>query len=144
MAHPALEHALSQVPFLSTLGVRVEEARPAHVVLRLPALDGNRNAAGAVYGAALFTVGELAATVAAATHPDLHELHHALVGSRIRYFATATGDVTAHADLTEELLAAVQAGLERRGEARAEIVVRLLDGYGADLAEVVSTLSLSR
>ena len=55
---PQLEAALRSVPYLATLGVRVEDARPGTVVLRLPASDAIRAHGGSLHNAAVFAVAE--------------------------------------------------------------------------------------
>ena len=139
----ALGAALAQVPFLANLGVSVEEARPGVITLRLPAKEGNLNADGYLAGAALFAVGELAAVVACGTHPRLNEAEQSILSSRIRYFGTSSGAVTAHASLRTELVDAVRVQLSGAGQARAEMSVKILDGYGNDIAEVAVTMGIS-
>lgn len=133
----ALDQTLRTVPMLSTLGIRAEEARTGHLVLRLPLSPAITNHAGALHSAGVFAVGELAAAVVLATHPDLANLVHLQKSTKIKYYLPSTKDVTAHATLTDEMLAAVKEGVTS-GEARLEIPVKVLDGHGQDVAELVS------
>ena len=129
-----LDRTLRSVPMLSTLGIRAEEARTGHLVLRLPMSDAVKNAAGCIHNAAIFAVGELAATVALGTHPELAGLLHLQKSSRVKYYRPSSQDVTAHATVTAEMVAAIRAGLP--AAASVEVPVRVLDSVGRDVAEV--------
>jgi len=139
----ALDQTLKTVPMLATLGIRAEEARTGHLVLRLPISPAVTNHAGAIHSAGVFAVGELAAAVVLATHPELANLLHLQKSTKIKYFLPSTKDVTAHATLTDEMLAAVKQGLSA-GEARLEVPVKVLDGHGKDVAELVSNFAFRR
>lgn len=139
----ALDQTLRTVPMLSTLGIRAEEARTGHIVLRLPISPSITNHAGALHSAGVFAVGELAAAVVLATHPDLAGLLHFQKSTKIKYYLPSTKDVTAHATLTEEMLEAIKDGTAQ-GEARLEVPVKVLDGHGQDVAELVSHFSFRR
>jgi acyl-coenzyme A thioesterase PaaI-like protein len=128
---------------LSTLGIRAEETRTGHVVLRLPISPGVTNHAGALHTAGVFAVGELAAAVVLATHPDLAGLVHLQKSTKIKYYLPSTKDITAHATLTDEMLAAVKEAT-MNGEARLEVPVKVLDGHGQDVAELVSHFTFRR
>lgn len=132
-----LDQVLRTVPMLSTLGIRAEEARTGHLVLRLPHGPQVTNAAGAIHSAAIFAVGELAAAVALGTHPELAALVHLQKSTKIKYYLPSNKDVTAHALVTTEMLQAVRDGMAR-GSADLEVPVKVLDGNGRDVAEVVT------
>ncbi|MCB9686959.1 MAG: YiiD C-terminal domain-containing protein [Alphaproteobacteria bacterium] len=134
---PALDRTLRSVPMLSTLGIRAEEARTGHLVLRLPLSEQVTNHAGAIHSAAIFAVGELAAAVVLGTHPDLANLVHLQKSTRIKYYLPSTKDVTAHATVTSEMLDRVKEGL-RTNNAHIEVPVKVLDGHGRDVAEVLT------
>lgn len=136
MAHPQLEKALHSVPFLNALGVRVERARPGMVVLRVPCEDKTTNFDGVVHNGAVFSLGELAAGVALATHPNLVDVEPLAKGSRIKYLRTSRKDVTAHAEITAEVVELVRNGLDVAGHAQVEIPVHIMDGHGNDVAEL--------
>lgn len=144
MSRTQLEAVLRTVPFVSTLGIAVEEARPGDVVLRLPLSDGNQAHGGTLHSGALFSVAELAAAVAVGTHPKLAAVRSLQKATRIEYVASARVDVTAHAKVTPELLAAITTGIERDGKAIAEIPVQVVDGHGHDVANVVSVFTFKR
>ncbi|MFT7519261.1 MAG: hypothetical protein ACI9MC_001401, partial [Kiritimatiellia bacterium] len=55
----------------------------------------------------------------------------------IKYLRRCTGDVTAHADLPDEVIDGVLAELETAERTQADIIARLMDGHGNDVAEVV-------
>lgn len=140
---PVLDQVLRTVPMLSTLGIRAEEARTGHLVLRLPYGKGVTNAAGAIHSAAIFAVGELAAAVVLGTHPELANLVHLQKSTRIKYWLPSSRDVTAHATVTPEMLAAIKAGLPSGG-VNVDVPVKVLDGNGRDVAELVSRFTFRR
>lgn len=131
----ALDQTLRTVPFLSTLGVRVEEARTGHIVLRLPLGDATKTHHGSLHTAAVFAVGELAAAVVLGTHPLLAGYSHLQKSTKIKYFLPASKDVTAHATLTPELVEALEGQLAD-GFATLELPVQVLDGHGNDVAHL--------
>lgn len=133
MSLAQLNAALNAVPFLNTLGIRVEESRPGHVVLRLPHSPAICNHAGAIHTGAVFTVGELAGAVALATHPELAGRKHLQKSTKVKYYLPSTKDVTAHATVTPEMVEAVA-----QGAAAIELPIKVLDGHGQDVAELAS------
>ncbi|HHO51220.1 MAG TPA: DUF4442 domain-containing protein [Deltaproteobacteria bacterium] len=138
-----LDQTLRSVPMLSTLGIRPEVARTGHLVLRLPLAPDITDHAGAIPPAAIFAVGELAAAVVLGTHPDLAGLIHLQKSTKIKYYRQSTQDVTAHAELDEEILQAIVDGLGA-GTPHADLTVRVLDGHGRDVAELVSRFAFRR
>lgn len=132
MSLAALEQSLQHVPFLATLGVRVDAAEPGLIVLRLPFGPAIANHAGAMHTAAICAVGETAAAVVVATHPMLSQAPHRQKSTRIKYYRAPAKDVTAHATLPDERIAEALSGSDL------EITVRVLDDLGQDVAEVVS------
>lgn len=144
MSFQALVDALQSVPYLATLGITVQEARPGSAVLRLPAAEHNRDHAEGLHTAALFAVGEAAAGVAAGTVPKLAHTTRLQKASGIKYLARAKGDVTAHAELPAEAIDGVLADLAERDRTQSEVVVRIMDGYGTDVAEVVTIFTFRR
>jgi len=71
MSRADLEAALNSVPFLAPIGVGVADASAGEVTLRVPADKRTRDFEGHVASGALFVVGELAATLALASHPAM-------------------------------------------------------------------------
>ncbi|MBW1876916.1 MAG: DUF4442 domain-containing protein [Deltaproteobacteria bacterium] len=138
MSRQELEKTLGRVPFLSTLGVRVEEVKPGAVVLRLPSTQGNRNFDGVIDAAAVFAVGQLAAAVALGTHPNLVDLEALQKGASIKYVGTSKKDITAHAEVTEEMVSAIRSALEGGEKGQVEMPVQVLDGHGDDVAELTA------
>ena len=136
MSHAALDEALHQVPFIAHMAVRVEEAKPGSVVLRLPVNDANRATDQTLYSAAVFAVAELAALVVVGTHPRLHSYTTELLTSSIRYQARSTTDVTAHAELQPEQVQAIVEEVHHGGKGEAEVTVPVLNGHGDDVAVV--------
>lgn len=133
MSLAQLNAALDAVPFLHTLGIRVEESRPGHVVLRLPHAPSVCNHSGAIHTGAVFTVGELAGAVALATHPKLAGRKHLQKSTKVKYYLPSTKDVTAHATVTPEMVDAIE-----NGATAIELPIKVLDGHGQDVAELAS------
>ena len=133
MSSVALEQSLQKVPFLATLGVRVEETQTGHLVLRLPFNDTLTNHAGTLHTATVFAIGELAAAVVLATHPDLAGHHHLQKSTKIKYYIPAGKDITAHVSLTPEMIERITSG---SGQTSLELPVKVLDGHGNDVAEL--------
>lgn len=143
MSLAELDRALRQVPFIATMGVRVEEARPGHLVLRMPYDQKVTNHSGALHTAAIFACGELAAAVVLATHPELGRHGHLLKSTKIKYFVPASKDVTAHASVGDEMVQAVIDNLAS-GQANLEVPVKVLDGHGNDVAELACHFAFRR
>lgn len=144
MSFQALVEALQSVPFLASAGITVEEARPGSATLRLPAVEANLDHAGHLHTGALFTVGEAAAGVAVGTTARLAGVVHLQKASGIKYLANCRSDVTARASLPPEVVDGILADLEERERTQAEVVVEILDGYGNDIAEVVTIYTFRR
>jgi len=137
MSLALLDRTLQTVPFLSALGIRAEEMQTGHVVLRLPYSPSITNHTGAIHTAAVFAVGELAAAVVLGTHPKLADLVHLQKSSKVKYYLPSSKDVTAHATLTDENMASISKSIET-GHATTEVIVKVLDGHGNDVAELSS------
>lgn len=133
MSLAQLNGALSAVPFLKTLGIRVEESHPGHVVLRLPHSLAICNHSGAIHTGAVFTVGELAGAVALGTHPSLSTRKHLQKSTKVKYYLPSTKDITAHATVTPEMVDAIE-----NGATAIELPIKVLDGHGQDVAELAS------
>jgi acyl-coenzyme A thioesterase PaaI-like protein len=135
----SLDNALRTVPMLATLGIRAEEARTGHLVLRLPLCAAVTNHSGALHTAAIFAVGELCAAVVLGTHPTLSRYVQLQKSTKIKYYAPSLMDVTAHAKVTPEMIATVELGLGAAARtAQVDVPVQVLDGEGNDVAELVS------
>lgn len=100
MSHADLEAALHEVPFLAPLGVSVSEAAGGRVVLRIPADKRTRDFEGHVASGALFVVGELAATLALASHPHLQGRAVRRKHAEIAYETTTTRSLLVTAEVT--------------------------------------------
>ena len=136
MSRQALEDALKKVPFLAALGVAVEEAKPGDVILRLPSTAQNQDFQGALAGGAVYSLGGLAAAVAFLTHPNLVDVEPLQKGASIKFLRTSSKDVTARATVTPEIVEAIRRALESGGDGATELPVEVLDGHGADVAEI--------
>ena len=136
-----IEAVIRTVPFIATLGVSVEEAKPGQVILRVPFKPESQASGGILHSGAMFTVGELAAAVAAGTHPKLQKYTRLQRATRIQYKANSAKDVTAHAMITAEMVAAIEDGVKSAGKAEVDIPVNLMDGHGKDVGEVVSKIT---
>lgn len=138
MSAHALQSALDQVPFVRSLGARVEESVPGRVRIALPHRPDLGAHGGGVHTAVLFALGELAATVSAATHPDLANLKYYLKASRITYLNAASSNIRALAILPEDAVDGVRDSLQKSGRARLELRVDLHDERGNPVGELIS------
>lgn len=90
MSHAELEAALHEVPFLAPIGVSVAGASAGRIVLRIPADKRTRDFEGHVASGAQFIVGELAATLALASHPAIAGRAVRRTHAEITYETTTT------------------------------------------------------
>jgi thioesterase domain-containing protein len=132
----SLQQVLDQVPFIRHLGVQVEDYSPGRVVLSLATEPTAANHVGTMHAGALFALAEVAASAACATHEDLLGLRLRARGAEVRYRQSAGGQVTAHAEITDEMAASVLEGLAAGGKAELVVPVEILDGRGATVARV--------
>lgn len=139
---PLLDQTFHSVPMLATLDVRTEAVKAGEVTLRLPVAPAISDHAGNLHTAAIFAVGELAASTVLGTHPELRTLHHLLKSSRVKYYASSPHDVTAHAHIPADVIAVLLEDLDREGTAEVDVLVGVLDPQGRDIAQLVSHFSL--
>lgn len=137
----SLQQVLEQVPFIAHVGVQVEDYAPGRVVLSLGTEPSSANHMGTMHAGALFALAETAASAACATHAELVGLRLRARTAEIRYRRPASGRVTAHAEITDEMAAAVLAGLESQGRIELSVPVEVLDGHGAQVARVLGIYS---
>ena len=131
-----LDTALQAIPYLKTLDIRTKHAQSGQAVLQLPFQASNAAHGGAMHTGTLFTVGELAATIAAATHPGFGFLVQLLKCSKIKYAHPAFSTVTATAMVTDAMVNKVQRDLAN-GEASLEIPVSIHDNSQKPVAEML-------
>jgi acyl-coenzyme A thioesterase PaaI-like protein len=138
MAAQALSDALNKVPYLATLGITVEQAKPGEVALMMAPGTTNTNHTGGLHSSALFGLGEAAAGIAIGTHPDLASYGHLQKATGIKYVARATGPVLARARIDDTFIGQVRGGLRNKARTEADVIVAIEDGSGTPIAEVVS------
>ena len=138
MSVKALINALRSVPYLATLGITVEQARPGRVTLKLPLEPTVQDHAGGLHSGAIFSLGEAAAGVAVGTHPDLAGLLSLQKASGIKYLARPTTSVLASAALNHGFVDQVLQAVTEQGRTEADVVVALYDDTGLQVAEVVA------
>ncbi|MBT3218677.1 MAG: DUF4442 domain-containing protein [Proteobacteria bacterium] len=131
-----LDTALQAIPYLQTLGIRTKHAQSGQAVLQLPFQTTNAAHGGAMHTGTLFTVGELTATIAAATHPGFGFLVQLLKCSKIKYTQPAFSTITAMADVTDAMVSKVKQDLTN-GEASLEIPVSMFDTNHKPVAEMM-------
>jgi len=135
----SIQPLLDKIPFAHKAGVQCESYAPGRVVLSLALTDSNKNHAGTMHAAGLFTVAETAGAAACSTHPRLSGLHLLARGMSIRFRRPANGGVQAHAEITEEMATAVEEGVARKGRADLDVPVVIYDGQGTVVAEMLAT-----
>lgn len=138
MAVQALNQALNTVPYLAGLGITVARARPGECVLSLPLSTTVLDHRGHVHPSALFALGEAAAGVALGTSPDLVGLPYLQKAGGIKYLAAARTPVTARAALDPEQVAELRAALITSDRVELDLVVKVRDQAGVEVAEVVA------
>jgi acyl-coenzyme A thioesterase PaaI-like protein len=142
MATAAVESTLRSIPLVASLDIAVSGYRVGQVSLTLPYTQANMGTGGVLAHPVLFAVGELAAVTVLGSHPALARLQRLQKGSHIEYLSAATREVTAHAAIAVDQVQAVLDAVARKGRARLEVAVQLLDSSGRDVAEVVSVFTL--
>ena len=70
----SIQPLLDRIPFAHKAGVQCESYAPGRVVLSLALTDSNKNHAGTMHAAGLFTVAETAGAAVCSTHPRLSGL----------------------------------------------------------------------
>jgi len=131
-----LRKSLYAVPLNQTLGLVPVVLAPGEVAIELPHRPSLLDHAGAMHTAALFAVGELAASVVLATHPGLRAVELRRVSTGIRYASPCYGDVIARTDLDADAIAAILDARDRDEEI--VVAVRLHDAVDSDVALVES------
>jgi uncharacterized protein (TIGR00369 family) len=135
----SIQPLLDKIPFAHKAGVQCESYAPGRVVLSLALTDSNKNHAGTMHAAGLFTVAETAGAAACSTHPRLSGLHLLARGMSIRFRRPANGGVQAHAEITDEMANAVEEGVARKGRADLDVPVVIYNGQGVVVAEMLAT-----
>jgi uncharacterized protein (TIGR00369 family) len=135
----SIQPLLDKIPFAAKAGVQCESYAPGRVVLSLALTDSNKNHAGTLHAAGLFTVAETAGAAACSTHPKLSGFHLLARGMSIRFRRPANGGVQAHAEITDEMAAAVEASVAKKGKADLDVPVVVYNGQGIVVAEMLAT-----
>jgi len=137
----SLQDVLDQVPFVAHVGVQVEDYAPGRVVLSLATQPTSANHMGTLHAGALFTLAETAASAACATHAELRGLRLRARSSELHFRRPASGRVTAHAEVTDDMATLVLEGLDNHGKVDLSVAVEVLDGHGTTVARVVGVYS---
>jgi uncharacterized protein (TIGR00369 family) len=135
----SIQPLLDRIPFAAKAGVQCESYAPGRVVLSLALTDSNKNHAGTMHAAALFTVAETAGAAACSTHLRLSGFHLLARGMSIRFRRPANGGVQAHATITEEMADAVEQGVAKKGRADLDVPIVIYNGQGVVVAEMLAT-----
>jgi thioesterase domain-containing protein len=138
--------AVSSVPILEAMGVRLVEVRPGHAVAELPP-GPNVNHFGVTYAGSLFSVAEMLGGVLSLATFDLDpEAGGELVGfvpivkeSTIRFRRPALGVVRAEASLSDEEAARVRREALASGKGEFVLEATLTDAQGEVVATTVGT-----
>ena len=135
----SIQPLLDRIPFTAKAGVQCESYAPGRVVLSLALTDSNKNHAGTMHAAALFTVAETAGAAACSTHLRLAGFQLLARGMSIRFRRPANGGVQAHATITEEMADAVEQGVAKKGRADLDVPIMVYDVHGSVVAEMFAT-----
>lgn len=122
------------VPPMHSLGIRVVDLRPGHVVGAAP-MAGNGNHLGTMYAGTLFGLAEMLGGALFVASFDIWRYYPTVKDLQIRYRRPARTDIRATASIDDETLARLQREVDEHG--KSEFV---LDATITDLAgEVVAT-----
>ena len=139
--------AVSSVPILEAMGVRLVEVRPGHAAAELPP-GPNVNHFGVTYAGSLFSVAEMLGGVLSLATFDLEgELAGFLPivkESSIRFRRPALGVVRAEASLSDEEAARVRREALESGKGEFVLEATLTDAQGEVVATTVGTYQLRR
>ena len=143
--------AVSSVPILEAMGVRLVEVRPGHAAAELPP-GPNVNHFGVTYAGSLFSVAEMLGGVLSLATFDLDpgsggELAGFLPivkESSIRFRRPALGVVRAEASLSDEEAARVRRDALASGKGEFVLEATLTDAQGEVVATTVGTYQLRR
>ncbi len=113
------------IPFLRKVVVRVDEAEGGRARLHLPYDRSNDNYVGTVHAAALFSLGETCAGVAAGTAFDLRRVRMLARQASIEYLKPVTTDIVGTAEIPPEIIASAGEKIEREGRATLPIHVTM-------------------
>lgn len=139
LARALAEVLAAELPITQSLGIGVERAGSAEVVLSLP-LVANRNHKGTVFAGSLNAVATLAGW--SLLWVELRQrgiaAHVVIQDATVRYLEPATSDVVARCDgPAPGVLDRAMAMLERKGRARVALAAEVRDRAG----RLVATLS---
>ncbi|MFA9429455.1 DUF4442 domain-containing protein [Egicoccus sp. AB-alg2] len=128
----------TQLPFNRHLGVEVVELAPGLARTRLPADERLGNHVGGVHAIAELAPVELAGALAASSRlvPLLERGYVPVVGGlQVRYTAPARGELTATAEVGEQVLAPALAAADAGERPRLDVEVRVTDPDGTQVAD---------
>lgn len=127
------------IPFINTVGLRIDEIAPGHAVATLPSRPEVHNHMGTCHAGAVYTLGESASGgVVLSMFADLlPKVFIALKSASVRHTKAAPGDVVATAKLVGDATA-TRAAYEETGKADFDVEVALTVG-DLEVAQVVYT-----
>jgi len=126
-----IEHG---VPPMHSLGIRVVELRPGHVIGAAP-LAGNVNHLGTMYAGTLFGLAEMLGGALFVASFDVERFYPTVKDVQIRYRRPATTDARAEASLDADTIARLRREADDHGKAKFELDATITDSTG----EVVAT-----
>lgn len=131
------------IPFVKKVGVRVEDATPTKVRLKLPHDPSNLNPMGILHAGATFTLAE---TCAAALCVTAFGGRAMFIGKQvdIKFRRPGKGDVVATAQLTPADTQRILDGVQRDGKLDAPIAVDVTDAAGEPVASATVTMSVRK
>ena len=126
-----------QLPFNRHLGVEVVEVRPGRARTRLPADERLANHVGGVHAIAELAPVELAGALALSSRltPLLERGYVPVVGGlQVRYTAPGVGELTAQAEVGDEVLAPALRAADAGERPRFDVEVTVTDTAGTQVA----------
>lgn len=130
-----------RIPFVERTGMRPLEKRDGYVNMLMP-LAGNENHVGVMYMGAFTVLAEAAAATPAIDFLDKKRYFPIVKDLYVDFRKPAASDVSAEYSLDAEMIATLQADLERKGSAGYLAEFPLKDTYGINVAEARVTIKL--
>ena len=132
------------VPFVTKVGIEIDEVADHHVKLRFPRDPSNFNHVGSYHAGALFTFAETSAAAGLAMALDLSRYRIVVKHGEIAYRRAVYDEITCSVDIRPEQLTEATAVVEREGRGTVPVTVQFLDRDGQVCTEATMTFHLKR
>jgi acyl-coenzyme A thioesterase PaaI-like protein len=117
----------TMVPFVSKVGIEIDEAAPNHIKLRFPKDITNTNHVGSYHAGALFTFAETCAAAGLAMALDLSRYRLLVKQGEITYKRGVFDEITCTVNITPEQVAEVTSVVDAEGRGIFPVTVEFID-----------------